>query len=412
MVAKINKGVSLYGAVSYNHNKVVEGTAHIIASNRMICEMANNPDRVMQQTLLSFENYLLANKRTEKPIVHISLNPDPGDTLTDAQFAQMAKDYMDKMNYGNQPYIVYKHEDIDRRHIHIVSVCVDETGKRINDSYEHRRSMDACRELEQKYDLKNITNLKNAENAPYLKKVDTEKGDLKRQISNTLKSVSSYHFQTLGEYNALLSCFNIETKTIKGEHDGKPFNGIIYLAKDKNGKIVDKPLKSSLFGKSYGYEELEKRMKRCVEEFKNGRVTPKIRNKIAQAMKVSTDKEQFTQKLKAAGIDVVFRQNETGRIYGVTFIDHNEQAVFNGSRLGKEFSANVFNNMFDNQSEKNRSSSHSEDIPFTDYTDKESAIEQSFGLFSFEQHGTDLEEEAFARRMKKKKKKKKIGQKI
>lgn len=42
----------------------------------------------------------------------------------------MACQYMNEMGYGEQPFIVFKHTDIDRNHIHIVSVCVDEQGKK------------------------------------------------------------------------------------------------------------------------------------------------------------------------------------------------------------------------------------------------------------------------------------------
>lgn len=51
MVAKINRGVSLYGAVIYNQRKVDEATARIIAGNRMITDLTGNPHNVMQQTL-------------------------------------------------------------------------------------------------------------------------------------------------------------------------------------------------------------------------------------------------------------------------------------------------------------------------------------------------------------------------
>ena len=40
--------------------------------------------------------------------------------------------------------------------------------------------------------------------------------------------------------------------------------------------------------------------------------------------------------------------NPEGRLYGITFIDHTSRTVFNGSRLGKPFSANVFNELFNN----------------------------------------------------------------
>ena len=104
-------------------------------------------------TLKSFENYIYADPEVKKPVIHISLNPYPSDNLTDEDYNKLAKDYMEKMNFGN-PYIVYKHEDIDRHHIHIIIVRTDETDNRISDSYERLRSMDACRELEIKYEFK------------------------------------------------------------------------------------------------------------------------------------------------------------------------------------------------------------------------------------------------------------------
>ena len=89
MVAKINRGVSLYGAVIYNQRKVDESTARIITGNRMITDLTGNPHNVMQQTLWAFDSYLAANRNTEKPVLHISLNPSADDRLTDGQFAEL-----------------------------------------------------------------------------------------------------------------------------------------------------------------------------------------------------------------------------------------------------------------------------------------------------------------------------------
>lgn len=97
MVAKINRGASLYGAVIYNQQKVNESTARIISGNRMIADVTGNPEQVMRNTLWAFENYLLANRNTEKPVLHISLNPSVDDRLTDSQFADLAREYMQRM---------------------------------------------------------------------------------------------------------------------------------------------------------------------------------------------------------------------------------------------------------------------------------------------------------------------------
>lgn len=59
-------------------------------------------------------------------------------------------------------------------------------------------------------------------------------------------------------------------------------------------------------------------------------------------------KEDFARKLKEADIETVYRINPEGRLYGITFIDHTSRTVLNGSRLGKAFSANVFNELFNN----------------------------------------------------------------
>ena len=418
MVAKINRGSSLYGALIYNQEKVTEATARIISGHRMITDINGNTEKVISQAMLSFENYLLANKNTEKPILHISLNPSPEDYLSDSQFAEMGKDYMNKMGYGDQPYIIYIHEDTGRRHVHIITTCVDENGNKISDKYEWNRSMKVCRELEEKYNLKDVTDKKNELLEPYLKKVDYSKGDLKTQITNVLKSVkNSYRYQTFGEYSALLSCFNIETKQVKGEHEGVPFTGIIYSVTDDSGKAICAPFKSSLIGKSFGYDGLNKRMKHNTKEFKAGKWKPKIRNQVALAMHGSGgDKQAFINLLNKHGINAVFRENEEGRIYGVTFIDHNSKEVYNGSRLGKEFSANHYNSLFSELSAEPHlhkqadAGNFQQDTPFggdlpSVSMEMESAIEQAFGIFSFEQHGDDYEEIAFTNRMKKKKKK-------
>ena len=411
MVAKINRGASLYGAVIYNQQKVNEATGRIIAGNRMITDSLYDPDRIVRQTMFAFESYLAANRNTEKPILHISLNPTLDDNLTDSQFADLARAYMQKMGYGNQPYIVYLHEDIDRRHIHIVSTCVNENGEKIDDTYEWNRSMKACRELEQMFGLKQIADKRRELLEPYLKKADYTRGDIKQQVSNILKSVfTSYRFQSFGEYSAMLSCFNIEAKQVKGEFDGKPYSGIIYTMTDDNGKPICTPIKSSLIGKRFGFEGVEKRIAYNAQEFRAKRWQPKIRNDVALAMHGSRgNREEFVRLLGSKGIDVVFRENDAGRIYGVTFIDHHNREVYNGSRLGKEFSANNFEKLFNSQG----------DIPWADMpqgfseshslssADLESGLEQAFGIFSFDAPANDPQEEMLAKQYQKKKKKKK-----
>lgn len=410
MVAKISHGISLYGALAYNHGKVATGTAEILSGNRIISDRLGLPSEDIRLTLLSFENYLLANRNTKKPVLHISLSPAPEDRLTDGQLTELADRYMRKMGYGNQPYIAYKHADTYNTHIHIVSVCVDELGKKISDAYEHRRSMTICRELEADFCLRNGADTERQNPKTELKKVDVSLGNVRHQVGNTLKAVlESYRFQTFGEYSALLSTFNIEAKQVRGEYNGIPYTGIVYSATDDTGKVVSPPFKSSRFGKRFGNERLEKRMMMDMKDLKEGKWAPSIQADIVRAMQQADSRKRFVELLRQKRIDVVFRENEWGRIYGVTFIDHAHREVFNGSRMGKEFSANVFNDYFKwlESISVNEQDGHTATELWWNHRYKngqESMLELAAGILSMETNPRDYEEEAFARRMKKKKK--------
>ena len=151
MVAKISYGSSLYGALAYNGEKVNEGVAKILETNKVFCPADGGHD--ITACMQDFMAYMPSQIRTKKPIIHISLNPHPDDKLSDEQFSVIALEYIEKMGYGNQPFVVYKHEDIDRHHLHIVTLAVDETGRKINDGNNFYASKRITREMEQKYGL-------------------------------------------------------------------------------------------------------------------------------------------------------------------------------------------------------------------------------------------------------------------
>jgi hypothetical protein len=414
MVAKINSGSSIFGALAYNQTKVDEQKAKVISTNRMIEPRDGNYK--VGVCMRSFEPYLAANQKTESPILHISLNPDPKDILTDEQLSEIAQEYMEKLGYGNQPFIVYKHEDIDRHHLHIVSVRVDENGKKLDHNFEFRKSMEICRQIEQKYHLI-PADKKEKQPELSIKGIAYGENNLKSQIAGVIRPlVKSYHFQTMGEYKALLSLYNITVEEIKGGAPDKMFNGLVYSAIDDKGERIGKAFKSSLFGKIVGYEALQQRMLQSGELIKQKQLKNRSKAIITKAMKSPGNRADFEKQLAAIGMNVVFRQNDTGRIYGVTFIDHPTKCVLNGSRLGKEFSANVFNELF-NTSKENQNSQqqqhanstigHTDKPDFKSQHDTENS-DESLNLFSIDTNGgTDSEEEAFIRRMRKKKKRKK-----
>lgn len=146
MVAKISMGTSLYGALAYNGLKVNEGEGRLLAVNRIFDDGSGRVDVARAEQ--DFKRFMPEQVRTRNKVIHISLNPHPDDHLTDTELEQLAREYLDRLGYGDQPYLVFKHEDISRHHLHIVSVNVDERGRRLNKDFIHRRSKRITSELE------------------------------------------------------------------------------------------------------------------------------------------------------------------------------------------------------------------------------------------------------------------------
>lgn len=345
MVAKISIGSSLYGALAYNGEKINEARGRILGSNKVVIP----PDGYARiaQMVEDFRSFMPKMGRTKKPVLHISLNPHPDDRLTDQDFEILAREYLDKLGFGDQPYVIYKHEDIDRHHIHIVTVNVNEHGKRLNQAFLFRRSKAITNELEQKYNLHKAQREKMSPDTP-ITKLDPS-GDIKRQVQNTVKLVGMrYKFQTLGEYNAVLSLYNIRCEPTDGKVNGREYHGLVYFAMNDNGDTVSTPFKASRLGKFASRAAVEGHFERSKDSV-DVRPTKRI---VALVMAQSSDKEDFISRLNDSGIDLVLRYNEEGRIYGATFVDHNTHTVLNGSRLGKEFSANAFERWFNGDGER------------------------------------------------------------
>ena len=285
----------------------------------------------------------------KKPVIHISLNPSQKDILSEEQMTVLAQEFMEKFGYGNQPYMVWLHEDINRKHMHIVSVRINEKGEKIDHNREAVRAQNICREMEVKYGLHPTLGEHGERELLSLQKVDYPKGNVKAQVKHTARTLlECYNCHSLAEYNTLLNLYNVTVYEVRGSVDGKEYHGIMYGALDDDGRQVGTPFKSSKFGKVLGYKALQKKFTASTKKVKKDKLAERTRQEIIKAMQDIGTKENFVRRLKDADIEVVYRINPEGRLYGITFIDHTTRAVFNGSRLGKAFSANVSNELFNN----------------------------------------------------------------
>ena len=345
MIAKISSTANLGGALGYNFKKVRQEEATVLLANGLY---QNQDGKYSMEQVLSDMRQLIPDKcRTKNTVFHCSLNPHPDEKLSDEQLTQIAKEYMEALGYGNQPYIVFKHNDIAREHIHIVSLRVDFDGNKINDKFEGRRSKKITNALEKKYNL--IPSSKVSERTTTeTPKVNVVQGNIKEQVANTVRSaMKHYTFCSLGELNAVLRKYNLAVEEVKTEYRGKQYDGLVYVPTDDKGNKVSTPIHASDIGRGVGYTAVQNKMLKSKQMVKP--LIPTVRRKVLEVMRTSPHtEERLRQRLEKQDLRVVIRKNESGRIYGITFIDDEKGIALNGSRLGKGYAANKFNEYFSN----------------------------------------------------------------
>ena len=344
MIAKISATENLGGALGYNFKKVEKGEASILLAAELYQDREGR--YTMAEVFADMQALIPEKCRTKKMVFHCSLNPHPDEKLSDETLTQIAKEYMEELGYGKQPYIVFKHNDIPREHIHIVSLRVDSKGRKINDRFEKRRSKQITDALERKYNL--IPSSKVSEHAAETPKVDIDGGNIKEQVASVLRMVlKHYCFCSLGELNAILSAYNLAVEEVKTEFRGRKYDGLVYVPTDDKGDKVSSPIHASDIGRGVGYTAVQNRMQKSKQAIKP--LISIIRYRVLQTMRTSPKtEEELRQRLEEQGLRVFIRKNESGRIYGITFIDDKEGIALNGSRLGKGYAANVFNGYFSN----------------------------------------------------------------
>ena len=345
MIAKISATENLGGALGYNFKKVEKGEASILLAAELYQDREGR--YTMEDVLADMEALMPKKCRTKKTVFHCSLNPHPDDKISDEQLVQVAREYMEALGYGKQPYIVFKHNDIAREHIHIVSLRVDDEGRKINDRFEKRRSKQITDALERKFGLIPSSKVSGKVETE-TPKVDIDRGNIKEQVASVIRMVlKHYKFCSLGELNAILNKYNLAVEEVKTEFRGKKYDGLVYVPTDDKNNKVSTPIHASDIGRGVGYTAVQNRMQKSKRAIKP--LIPTIRNKVLQTMRTSPNTEKdLRSRLEEQGLCMVIRKNQSGRIYGITFIDDEVGVALNGSRLGKGYAANIFNGYFSN----------------------------------------------------------------
>jgi len=341
MVAKITIPKSIEAALNYNEKKVQKGAAECLHAANYLSEV-NNMN--FYQKLNGFEMLNNLNSRATTKTIHISLNFDPSEKLSNDKLIEVANVYMEKIGFGQQPFLVYKHEDAGHPHIHIVSTTIKEDGSRINThNIGRNQSEKARKEIEQQYGLIKAERQQQLMK-PGIKHVDVQKvvygkSETKRSISNVVGAVfSQYKFTSLPEYNAALKQFNVVAD--RGKEEGRIYKnrGLVYRIFDSDGNKVGVPIKASSIGCKPILDNLEKKF--TANQIAKEPLKQRTKKTIDECLQLSPGSmKNLVTTLKQKNIYTVLRQNAEGRLYGITFVDNQNKVVFNGSDLGKGYSA-------------------------------------------------------------------------
>lgn len=236
MVIVIHQAAHTENALHYNEKKVKEGKAVFFHSRNTL---SVNPfmydEKHRLKNLLDIEK---VNTRVKNKCLHISFNPSVDDyrKLGDKTIRKEMDRMMAHMGYANQPYFVYKHQDLERVHFHVVSTRIDrQTGRKIKDNYEKQKIQKFVQEIEQKYDLSN----KEAKAQPNFK-FSPRSRNIKQNLENLFAHLNRMQEITSKEmYTEALKLFNVEIK--------KSGRGHIVLVTDGEGNPIRYPIRLSRF---------------------------------------------------------------------------------------------------------------------------------------------------------------------
>ena len=341
MVAKITIPKSIEAALNYNEKKVQKGNAVCLHVANYLNEAK---DMNFYQKLNGFERVNILNDRATTKTLHVSLNFDPSEKIVDDKLLKIAELYMNKIGFGEQPFIIYKHEDAGHPHIHIVSTTIKADGSRINThNIGRNQSEKARKEIEQLYGLVKAERQQQLMK-PGIKPVDAQKAiygksETKQSISNVVGAVfSQYKFTSLPEFNAALKQFNVVAD--RGKEEGRIYKnrGLVYRILDVNGNKVGVPIKASSIACKPILDNLEKKFTN--NDPSKEALKQRTKNAIDDCLQTSKgDMKNLVDGLLQKQIYTVLRQNTEGRLYGITFVDNQNKVVFNGSDLGKGYSA-------------------------------------------------------------------------
>ncbi|SDF62002.1 Relaxase/Mobilisation nuclease domain-containing protein [Dyadobacter soli] len=341
MVAVIHSGASLREAVNYNEHKVTRGVAKCIDAGYYTRDA---DDLNFHQKLSRLQDLIDLNTRIKVNTLHISLNFAAEDRLDTVTLKEVAGVYLEKIGFENQPYLLYEHLDAGHQHVHIVTTNIRPDGSNIKlHNIGKIRSEVARKEIENDYGLVRAEDHKRSvfKLSPVPASiVEYGRAQTKQAISNVLQTVlKEYHFTSVSELNAVLAQYRVLADTGGQGSRIQQRQGLVFRVLGPNGEKLGVPIKASDFYFKPTLGRLQARFEAGAIQRKKHSV--RLRNTIDMtlARRSTPSLSAFSTALRQQGVTLVKRASDSGVLYGLTYVDHRTKTVFNGSDLGKPYSA-------------------------------------------------------------------------
>jgi hypothetical protein len=262
MHTEIHTLLNIYIAIRYSEKKITAEVATCIYAGNFLQDAYQLS---LAEKHKRFADLISLNQVTQRNTLHMSVNFAPGEEFPDEKMIDLAIEYMDRIGFGSQPYLVYRHFDAAHPHLHLVTTTIRPDGSNIDLSFfVWKKSMPACRAIEEKYGLvrsghwKCINQVPGQPGAP--KKLIYGKQPIMQAFANILKHViDNYRFRSLQELNTILRLYNIVADPGKTGSKLQENGGLLYQALDDNGKRIGALVKSSSFDFKPGLKYLSKK---------------------------------------------------------------------------------------------------------------------------------------------------------
>src|SRR5258708_30684839 len=105
----------------YHEEKVKQGVAECIGAGNYLKDHASLSDADKLYPLALRAGY---NDSVEKKVFHTTLQFGVSEDISNEKMAAVGEEYLREMGFGDEPYLLYRHRDSAREHLHLVAANI------------------------------------------------------------------------------------------------------------------------------------------------------------------------------------------------------------------------------------------------------------------------------------------------